>query len=487
MPHAKNTSGSGITRSDSKDPATTCRGITASGTPCRRALAASPSPSPNSSPQRKGAGAAGKINGRQKQDITAFYCWQHKDQAETIIRRTTWNSDPAKKQRRSSIDTLMDRLGVMDINSDNNNTIPEKPSTPLKKKTKKHTFCCFTIYEDDEPMPLPSRPTPASRPPPAVRPQHPPGKPTAPNPNPKVNSSSKPNKLLPWIPQSLSPHTASLLLAELAKPISPHDEPGYIYIFWITPSSATEASATTSRSLFDPDTSAPSLPVLDDIASSLLPSPSVRKSKKMNAEPGTGRDRAIDLTGDSDSDDPDYASDSESDDTPEQIQRSNTAIRRARDLNRPNAPYTSTCTSTSRSPMGSSPSPSSPGTPGTVRLKIGRTSNVSRRLNEWSKQCSNDLTLLRYYPYAPNRGVDGGRAHAKLQPGRKMPAVHRVERLIHLELEEMRIRHMGPCADCGKEHKEWFEVGAEREALRAVDACIRRWVRWAHTQGQGQR
>ncbi|KAL4792343.1 meiotically up-regulated gene 113-domain-containing protein [Aspergillus venezuelensis] len=475
MPHSKNTPESGITRSDSKDPATTCRGITASGTPCRRALAASPSPSPNSSPQRK---AAGKINDRAKQDITAFYCWQHKDQAETIIRRTTWNSDPAKKQRRSSIDTLMDRLGVIDINSDNNdNTVPEKPPTPLKKKTKKHIFCCFTIYEeDDEPAPLTPRPTPASRPPPPTsRPQHLPGKPTAPNPNPKINSSSKPNKLLPWIPQSLSPHTTSLLLAELAKPISPHDEPGYIYIFWITPSSATEASTTTSRSLFGPDISAPSLPVLDDIASSLLPSPSVRKSKKMNAEPGTGRDRAIDLTADSDSDDPDYASDSESDDTPEQIQRSNTAIRRARDLNRPNNPYTTT-----RSPSQSTPS--TPGTPGTVRLKIGRTSNVSRRLNEWSKQCSNDLTLLRYYPYAPNRGEDGGRAHAKLQPGRKMPAVHRVERLIHLELAEMRITDMGPCADCGKEHKEWFEVGAEREALRRVDACIRRWVRWAHMQ-----
>ncbi|KAL4955150.1 meiotically up-regulated gene 113-domain-containing protein [Aspergillus filifer] len=476
MPYSKNTPESGITRSDSKDPATTCRGITASGTQCRRALAASPSASPNSSPQRKGA--AGKINGRPKQDITAFYCWQHKDQAETIIRRTTWGSDAAKKQRRSSIDTLMDRLGVMDINSDNNNTIPEKPSMPPKKKTKSHTFCCFTIYEeDDEPAPLPPRPTPASRPPPpTVRPQHSPGKPTAPNPNPKINSSSKPNKLLPWIPQYLSPHTTSLLLAELAKPISPHDEPGYIYIFWITPSSATQAATSTSRSLFGPDTSAPSVPQLDDIASSLLPSPSVRKSRKMNAEPDT--ERSIDLTGDSDSDDPDYASDSESDDTPEQIQRSNTAIRRARDLN--NDPYISASTTRSTSQSN----PSSPGKPGTVRLKIGRTSNVTRRMNEWSKQCSNDLTLIRYYPYAPNRGSDGGRASAKLQPGKKMPHVHRVERLIHLELAEMRITDMGPCPDCGKEHKEWFEVAAQREALKRVDACIRRWVRWAHTQRQ---
>ncbi|KAL4935686.1 meiotically up-regulated gene 113-domain-containing protein [Aspergillus oleicola] len=460
MPYTKNTPESAISRSDSKDPATTCRGITASGTPCRRSLASSPSSSssssssPNSSPQRKGATT--KISGRQKQDITAFYCWQHKDQAESIIRRTTWNSDPAKKQRRSSIDTLMDRLGVMDINSNGNNTaIPEKPPMPQKKK-KRHTFCCFTIYEeDDEPAPLPRpTPVPATKPRPPVRPQHSPGKPT-PNSNPKINSSSKPNALLPWIPQSLSPHTTSLLLAELAKPISPHDEPGYIYMFWITPSDAVPASTTNSRSLLDSDISAP--PALEDIASSLLPSPSIRKANNMS------KDRSLSLVDDND---PDYDTDTDSDDTPQQIQRNNTAIRRAGDLTTPSTNPASTPTSPS----------------GTVRLKIGRTSNVTRRLNEWSKQCSNNLTLIRYYPYTPGRGADGGRSGAKLHPGRKVPHVHRVERLIHLELAEIRIRDMGACPECGKEHREWFEVEANREALKRVDACIRRWVRWAHTQ-----
>ncbi|KAL4806138.1 meiotically up-regulated gene 113-domain-containing protein [Aspergillus unguis] len=426
MTYIKNTPESAVTRSDSKNPATTCRGITASGHPCRRGLASSPSPSPGSSPARP----TGKFgNPKAKTDIAAFYCWQHKDQAESIMRRTTWKDESnAPNQRRSSIDTLMDRLGVMDIND----TAEKPPKYPAKRKQKKRTFCCFTIIEedDDDYGQLPPRPTPA-------RPPRPSGAGYAnghvspgpkPNPNPKINSSAIPNALLPWIPQSLSPQTTSILLAELAKPISPADEPGYIYMFWITPSDSTTRSA----------------PPPDDIASSLLP----RAKRGMNLS--RGFDGVVD------------GEDSESDDSPEQIQRSNTAIRRARDLN-----------TLSSGPMGSST--------GTVRLKIGRTSNVTRRLNEWTRQCSNHLTLIRYYPYTSGRGHGSG-AKPGIEPGMKMPHVHRVERLIHLELAAIRARDMGPCPECGKEHREWFEVAAERAALKRVDECIRRWVRWAHAQ-----
>ncbi|KAL4903966.1 meiotically up-regulated gene 113-domain-containing protein [Aspergillus multicolor] len=433
MPYTNNTPESIVCRSDSKNPATTCRGITASGTPCRRSLASSA----NSSPAR----ADGKANASNKTNITAFYCWQHKDQAETIIRRTTWNSDPAKKQRRSSIDTLMDRLGVLDIND-----ASEKPSKPPpKKKQTRHTFCCFTIIEEEEP-PVAPKPRPARPPQPSGTSTRPPQQMQQPSPSsapPKIQSSSKPNALLPWIPAHLSPATASLLLAELAKPISPADEPGYIYMFWITPSTSTRS---------DPPPS--------DIAPSLLPS----------------AHRGISIDDDSD----------DSDESPEQIQRRDTAIRRARDLNPINFE-----SSRSLGTGTSSPGAGAPGS-GTVRLKIGRTSNVTRRLNEWSKQCSNHLTLLRYYPYtsssSPERsgaGAGSGSrtgANGGLKPGRKVPHVHRVERLIHLELGDMRLRDLGPCPECGKEHREWFEVAAERAALKRVDECIRRWVRWAHTQ-----
>ncbi|KAL4916816.1 meiotically up-regulated gene 113-domain-containing protein [Aspergillus aurantiobrunneus] len=406
MPYINNTPESKISRSDSKNPATTCRGITTSGLPCRRALASSP----DSSPPRT---VTAKANVRPYADITALYCWQHRDQAEAILHQTTWTSNPAQKQRRSSIDTLMDRLGVLDIND-----APGKHSYPQKKKQTKRSFCCFDIIKEDEP--LAPKPRPA-RPPGQAKPAHPQQMhQVSTKPNSNTPTAQKTNNFLQWIPPSLSPQTKSFLLTELTKPISAADEPGYIYMFWVTPS-----------------TSQKSNPPPLDIASSLLPS----ANRDISADPD------------------------ESDESPDQIQRSNTAIRRARDLN-------------------TLSSNSTPTSPGTVRLKIGRTSNVTRRLNEWTRQCSNDLTLIRYYPYisSSERRQGQGVGKAGLEPGRKVPHVHRVERLIHIELADIRARDLGPCQECGKEHREWFEVAAERTALKRVDECIRRWVRWAHTQ-----
>lgn len=423
MPYIQNTPESLVSRSDSKNPATTCRGITASGVPCRRGLASSPAQTPG--------------KGSQKTDITKLYCWQHRDQAESTLRQATWksSSNTAQNQRRSSIDTLMDRLGVLDLNT----SPSEKPTKyPKKKKQYKSTFCCFTIIEDEEPAPLPPRPKPHPTRPPPGRPPPGPGhghghrpKPSQTqnhptNTPPKIPSNSKPHPLLRWIPQSLTPQTTSLLFAELAKPISPADEPGYIYMFWVTPS-----------------TSPKSAPPPADIASALLPS----AKKGVKGTRGAEMDEC-----------------EENEEAPEQIQRSDTAIRRARDLD----------------VLASNPTSH---TPGTVRLKIGRTSNVTRRLNEWTRQCSNHLTLIRYYPYTCSSDRRTEKGHkAGIELGRKVPHVHRVERLIHLELADMRARHLGNCQECGKEHREWFEVAAERKALKRVDECIRRWVRWAHAQ-----
>ncbi|KAL5337168.1 meiotically up-regulated gene 113-domain-containing protein [Aspergillus crustosus] len=354
------------------------------------------------------------------------------------------------RQPRTSIDTLMDRLGVLEITDPQqaSNSIPAKPKPQYtrKKKRTKSTFCCFTIIEDDEP--LPSRPKPRPHQPgnPAPRPpqqMHQIQRPAHPIPPPTLQSkpTSKPvtptqtTPLLSWIPPSLTPQTTSLLLAELVKPIAVADEPGYIYMFWITPSNSPKS---------------PPPPI--DIASSLLPS----------------ADRGLNAI-----------------ETPDQIRRTDTAIWRARDLNQ---------NSTSLSRSNPATSGAAPGLgPGTVRLKIGRTSNVHRRLNEWTRQCSNHLTLIRYYPYtsssspsssssmssAPSRPRSG---KGGTEPGKKVPHVHRVERLIHIELADFRARDLGACQECGKEHREWFEVAAERTALKRVDECIRRWVQWAQTQ-----
>ncbi|RHZ48610.1 uncharacterized protein CDV56_104598 [Aspergillus thermomutatus] len=427
MPHIANTPESVLSRSDSLDPATTCRGVTANGRPCRRALAA--------------------FTGPQKDTASAsMYCWQHKDQAVPVPAsnnpRSTRPSQNPRPKPRTSIDTLMDRLGVLEINDPQ-----EKPAQYRRRKPKKRTVCCcFEIAEEVEderpPRPVkvsttantadarPSRPMqqvssssyPGRPTPPAQKPSSQstllPPRPTSHRPSLQsspASSSSHTTTLLAWIPPTLTPQTTSCLLTELAKPISEADEPGYIYMFWVTPSNSMSS------------------PPPAEVARSLVP----------EAHRSAHTHRVSD------------------------------ALQTAREMNALTSKPTSQAS-------------------GTIRLKIGRTSNVQRRLNEWSRQCSHHLTLIRYYPYTPSTPSPSpgrlqsegnrGNSYASLEPGRKVPHVHRVERLIHLELGDVRVRDLGRCEECGKEHREWFEVAAEKQALKRVDECIRRWVEWAESQ-----
>ncbi|KAJ5573887.1 uncharacterized protein N7459_008314 [Penicillium hispanicum] len=349
----------------------------------------------------------------------------------------------------------MDRLGVLEIKDEKSASqkIHQRHHSNQKAKANrrsrpKRTFCCFEIVDDDEgftpskPVQKPQRPVSAGRPQYICVPSSGqqilsgPQTPSRPSiPHTRKSSSSHTQSLLSWIPSTLSPQATSLLLTELAKPISDADEEGYIYMFWLTPPSAATRGSTP-----------PAVP--RDIASSLLPSaPPTTNNARPTAHPRSISD----------------------------------AIRAAQDLNA----LTSNPTSKA---------------PGTIRLKIGRTSNVHRRLNEWTRQCSYDLTLIRYYPYTPSstpsasparlpRARQEGRRNelhstpnAHLLSGRKVPHVHRVERLIHLELADLRVRDLGRCSECGKEHREWFEVAAAKEALRRVDECVRRWVRWGESR-----
>ncbi|MCJ1480869.1 hypothetical protein MMC06_001024 [Schaereria dolodes] len=122
----------------------------------------------------------------------------------------------------------------------------------------------------------------------------------------------------------------------------------------------------------------------------------------------------------------------------------------------------------------------------TILLKIGRASNVQRRLNEWTRQCNYNVSLIRYYPYHPSSSMPSpigtpAKLNAPPHVPRKVPHAHRVERLIHLELTQRRVKRL--CENCGKEHREWFEVDASREGIRDVDEVIRRWVAWAESGG----
>jgi hypothetical protein len=111
-------------------------------------------------------------------------------------------------------------------------------------------------------------------------------------------------------------------------------------------------------------------------------------------------------------------------------------------------------------------------------LKIGRATNIQRRLNEWQRQCGYNLSLIRYYPYIPS-------AISPATVPRKMPHSHRVERLIHIELAGLghRVADREKCDACGREHREWFEVEASRNGLASVDEVVRRWVEWDEKVG----
>ncbi|KAI4284287.1 MAG: hypothetical protein L6R35_004940, partial [Caloplaca aegaea] len=126
--------------------------------------------------------------------------------------------------------------------------------------------------------------------------------------------------------------------------------------------------------------------------------------------------------------------------------------------------------SSSSSPQANNdPSPSY-----NILLKIGRASNVQRRMNEWTRQCGYSLSLIRYYPYLPSSTPSSSSAGQSPQASpRKVPHAHKVERLIHLELAEKRIRR--DCDVCGKEHREWFEVSGDRQGVKGVDEVVKRW------------
>ncbi|KAF2203449.1 DUF1766-domain-containing protein, partial [Delitschia confertaspora ATCC 74209] len=518
MPYIPHTPESLIPRSDSRNPATTCKGITAAGKPCRRSIGAS------KASRNTGILAVVSVTGSDSEDsdtgAAAYFCWQHKDQAKRLAAANT--AAPSGRdtklyplQERTSIDTLVQRLGVLDVedavesaqtqapkrkrrerhsgsrgsggrepgNRASSGSNPRRVSRPPtwdrvqgpllevpsdvmaseKRRTSQRPannqpqsqrkkpgfwsslFCCMgavddnyvevvrhkrrtekpevsesTQYVSEAPMPqYPPRTRPA-----AISNNLPQCNPLGEKlvkPLNRRSSQSETYNLLSLIPKSLPPQTASSLLSELSKPISTHDDEGYIYIFWLTSEAAGPAPSSTASSLLAP----PSRPEQGRQTSDILRKYSVKSS--------------------SDSD----------------VQRA-----------RPSKQNTRIQDETEKK---------------TILLKIGRASNVHRRMNEWTRQCGYELSLVRFYPYvstsspAPSPqtspGVRRPSTSDQKNTVRKVPHAHRVERLIHLELSEQRVKKN--CEACGKEHREWFEVEATREGVKKVDEVIRRWVGWA--------
>lgn len=515
-----------LSRSDSKNPATTCKGITTLGRPCRNPLSID-------STNNGVLAVASVVSGSDDEEIgaAAYFCWRHKDQAEKLVAANA-NTAGVKRQDtqiyplqgRSSIDTLVARLGVLEVedsaqerqrrkrrerrpddrNRKDGNRPPRRVNRPptwdnvqgplmqvpndlmkrrpmqgrpqKKKKGFWESLCCGAADDEEDyvevvrhkkrvsnapqmsqypsepssqpahvPQSQTSRPngTSASRPTSSI----PPRRPLSANstrPSAKVSTTqpqSETAKLMSYIPSTLPPQTASLLLTELSKPISPHDDEGYIYIFWLTPESAGPAPSSTASTLLAP----PSRPEQGRRTSDVLRQYSVRRPQR--PDPNRPRRRSA-------------AASNENED----------------DKN-------------------------------TILLKIGRANNVHRRMNEWTRQCGYSLSLVRFYPYVsstptpsplstPQRSPAQSRRQSaqNISPGqrpgasssrrassssgvRKVPHAMRVERLIHIELAEQRV--MKKCEACGKDHREWFEVDATKEGVKRVDEVVKRWVDWA--------
>ncbi|EGE82867.2 hypothetical protein BDDG_05811 [Blastomyces dermatitidis ATCC 18188] len=526
MSHPHNTPEYRLARTDSKNPATTCRGLRADGQKCRRTVVSaklSPPPSPSK----------GVIAGKSEigSITTAAFCWQHKDQEVHINSASTEPPKPASKLKlRSSIETLVERVQLLDVddqrrpasagNAFDTASARRKQQAPIRAElplgghtiqrrgTRRHSMDTPGVHVcqpadnaplssaqsrthllkyklkssskssvegkivrfimgmgDDEEIVvsrvrhrrtasnnesgtsnISSRP-PAVQPPfqsadtihgrhsrpsrasnfhgstqlsvsqPSTPERRPRTSAQFPSPSPArlrqpslqsspASTISETDALLRWIPSYLSPMTHSTLLKHLSEPISDSDEPGYIYMCWVT--SHTQATS----------------PPAAEIASSLLPT-----------SLGNG------------------------------IRRRNTGeIMRSAGV-APNKVQGSQETKATD----------------TITLKIGRAANVHRRMNQWKEQCGHNLTLMRYYPYVPSSpSVHPG---APLPP-RKVPHVHKVERLVHLELADRRVKLQEPCERCGKKHKEWFEIKADREQLRMVDACVKRWVEWSEHEAR---
>ncbi|KAL8787741.1 MAG: hypothetical protein Q9213_002061 [Squamulea squamosa] len=450
MPFIPHTPESLIPRSDSKSAATTCKGIRLDGRPCRRDL--------KTQKLNDGVLAVVSKDNDADQAAAAFFCFQHKDQAKPLAHPSP-GPGPAglyPLNKRSSTDTLMERLGIMNVNdaqkkkaTADKQGLPQKwqnvPGPLLAVKTpgtqqqprrrRPHPLlaflCCGGYTYNDAQLPIAHREeissvpemrkvavpqrtqqtmhssrrddrrrSSSTRPALVDKSTNQTNRPSIPR-----HPSSQTENLLALIPKSLSPQTTSILLAELAKPVSPHDEEGYIYMFWLT-ATGTGTSLPKDPSAF--------------LSPSPMPSPRARRTGS------TPQDAAMSTKPDT------------------QTQN--------------------------------------------ILLKIGRASNVQRRMNEWTRQCGYDLSLIRYYPYIPSSSSPlpspSSRKSASLPPTllsssavpRKVPHAHRVERLIHLELAEKRVR--SDCEACGKEHREWFEVEGSREGVKRVDEVIRRWVGW---------
>ena len=118
--------------------------------------------------------------------------------------------------------------------------------------------------------------------------------------------------------------------------------------------------------------------------------------------------------------------------------------------------------------------------PSVVHLKVGRATNLNRRMDQWAKQCDTHEQLLRGHWPGGMTSDDASLVRGLIDAGDKGKWCHRLERLVHLELADLAAfapyldpgypnavapladdgkkgkKDVKKCPDCGKTHKEIF-------------------------------
>ncbi|KAL9129712.1 MAG: hypothetical protein Q9217_001915 [Psora testacea] len=473
MPFIPHTPESLVCRSDSKNPATTCKGITTEGRHCRRNITSNHSSPTSKTSLRQGVVAVLPAGDHDEDGAAAYFCWQHKDQAERLIRKDQngRKANIAPVPQRTSIDTLAERLGIIDVADNdirkksrrnakparkerlpkkwqdvegpllavpgNKNRLSEKvptqewaPPEKVHSKLALSLFCCVTPA-DSNPTPPPRLNKYAEKPL------------NARNSNVELVQSRKP-RASNQASRECRDYTRRATMSPRPIPSNHQNMPSRP----CRPTLGQDTSSQTQRFLsLMPQTLSP------QITSSLL----AELAKSISPLDEMGYIYMYWLTDTAEA--PDETTASSLLGTTEQS--SPTAHRHGDVLQR----YASVENHNGRKPHAS-----------TVLLKIGRAANVQRRLNQWTRQCGYNLSLIRYYPYRSSPSSTSNKPSTPSSLPQQVPHAHKVERLIHLELADKRVKR--DCESCGKEHKEWFEVEGSRRGLKDVDEIIQRWVAW---------
>lgn len=510
MSHVRHCPEFQLARSDSKNPATTCRGLTANGQRCRRlALVASPKYRQQQQQQQQKDRISkddGNLVARTPQEL---FCWQHQDQAGTAVTVAASSTNvkiPAPLRGRSSLDTLVERVGLLDVQDNGNGRVdavrveqvaattttttaagkvagghpaindriavkrtpreythvrppPDSQGAPKperKRKSRRRLICFATsVDEDEDDMVIRLKNREKSRHSYHATSNNPNG--TAklprrysaqqqqqqrPSSTGHVESGRRHSHLEPTSRPASRPtnynqrsHLAPPQPHHLTRPsisASPHGR---------RPSSQTESLLSWIPSTLPPDTTSK---LLQKLAEPLSAADVPGYIYIYCATPNDSLPRA-DQT----------ASLIPSPETPDSARDTSDIMHQA------GIPPTSRVKRRNPSKRNSGD------TTNTITLKIGRAVNVYRRLTQ--QQCSQNLTLVRYYPYQSS-------SHASTGVSQKAPNVHRLERLVHLELTDIRVKPEQACSHCGKKHQEFFEIEATKEQLKRVDECVRRWV-----------